>query len=289
MQRRAVFNQLAVAGAAVAATAATAGQAFAQAAPASTAPASGSTLDKVQKSGVLRVAVIPGQEPYFHKDLVSNAWTGACLDMAADIATTLRAKVETVESSWGNQILDLQSGKVDLAFAVSPTPQRALVIDFSTPILVHSYTAITRKGFAKTTTWEDLNKPAVKIAVDIGSTHETIARRYCPKANILGFKTRDEAVLAVATGRADCTVVLAVLAISTMKKNPTLGTLVIPKPTLTMPTNLGIRVETDPRWKNFLSVWADGNRFSGQTREWMLKGFAALSIKPEEIPSEIQF
>lgn len=287
MQRRAMFNQLAVAGAAVAVTAATATQALAQ--PAASTPASGSTLDKVQKSGVLRVAVIPGQEPYFHKDLVTNVWTGACIDMATDIATLLRAKVETVESSWGNQILDLQSGKVDLAFAVSPTPQRALVIDFSTPILVHSYTAITRKGFAKTTTWEELNKPSVKIAVDIGSTHETIARRYCPKANILGFKTRDEAVLAVATGRADCTVVLAVLAISTIKKNPTLGTLVIPKPTLTMPTNLGIRMETDPRFKNFLSVWADNNRFSGQTREWMLKGFQALNIKPEDIPSEIQF
>ena len=38
--------------------------------------------------------------------------------------------------------------------------------------------------------------------MDIGSAHELIARRYTPKAQILGFKTRDEAVMAVATGRA---------------------------------------------------------------------------------------
>ncbi|MDA7418671.1 transporter substrate-binding domain-containing protein [Xenophilus arseniciresistens] len=287
MQRRQIFNHVAAAGV-VAATTTAAITTPAQA-QGTAGAASGSTLDKVQKSGVLRVAVIPGQEPYFHKDLASGQWSGACLEMAGDIAGILRAKVEPVESSWGNQILDLQSGKVDLAFAVSPTPQRALVIDFSSPLLVHSYTVIARKGFAKVDTWEQINKKEVKIAVDIGSTHETIARRYCPKATIVGFKTRDEAIMAVATGRADCNVSLAVIAISTMKKNPNVGTLNIPKPTLTMPTNLGIRIESDPRWKNFLSVWADNNRFSGQTREWMSKGFAALSIKPEDIPAEIQF
>lgn len=94
--------------------------------------ASGSTQDKAHKRGVLRVAVISGQEPCFHKDL---------------------------------------------AFAVGPTPQRALVIGFSSPLLVHSYTVIARKGFAKVNTWEQINKKDAKIAEDIGSTHETLARR----------------------------------------------------------------------------------------------------------------
>ena len=248
-----------------------------------------STLDRVKKSGVLRIAVIVGQEPYFHKDLASGQWSGACIDMANDIAAKLGAKIQVVESTWGNQILDLQADKIDLAFAVNPTPERALVIDFSTPILVHSFTVITRKGFAKPATWADLNRPDAKLAVDIGSTHEMIARRYCPKANILGFKNRDEAVMAVATGRADCNVVLAVLGVSTLKKNPALGDLVIPRPVLTLPTNMGIRMESDRRFKDFLSAWADYNRSMGQTREWMIKGFAALGLAPEDIPSEVQF
>lgn len=278
--RRHAFAAAALAGAAVAATA-TAGPAAAQ--------ASGSTLERVRRTGTLRVAVIVGQEPYFHKDLASGRWSGACIDMANDIAAKLSAKVEYVESTWGNQILDLQGDKVDLAFAVNPTPERALVIDFSTPILVHSFTVITKKGFAKPQSWADINKPEVKIAVDIGSTHELIARRYCPKANILGFKNRDEAILATATGRADCNVSLAVLAVSTLKKNPNLGELVIPRPLLTLPTNMGIRAETDRRWKDFLSAWADYNRAMGQTREWMLKGFEALGLTAEDIPSEVQF
>src|SRR5246127_336709 len=242
-----------------------------------------STLERIKRTGTLRIGVIVGQEPYFHKDLASGQWSGACIDMANDIASKLSAKIETVETTWGNQILDLQGDKIDLAFAVNPTPERALVIDFSTPILVHSFTVITKKGFAKPQTWEDINKPEVKIAVDLGSTHELIARRYCPKASILGFKNRDEAILAVATGRADCNVSLAVLAVSTLKKNPALGELVIPRPLLTLPTNMGIRAEPDRRYKDFLSAWADYNRTMGQTREWMLRGFASLGLTAEDI------
>jgi polar amino acid transport system substrate-binding protein len=280
MNRRDALTTVALAGAAIAATASS------TPAKADTAP---STLDRIKRDGVLRIAVIVGQEPYFHKDLASGQWSGACIDMANDIASKLSAKIETVESTWGNQILDLQGGKVDLAFAVNPTPERALVIDFSTPILVHSFTVITKKGFAKPQTWADINKPEVKIAVDIGSTHETIARRYCPKATILGFKNRDEAILAVATGRADCNVSLAVLSVSTLKKNPNLGELAIPRPLLTLPTNMGIRAEADRRYRDFLSAWADYNRSLGQTRDWMLEGFEAVGLAPEDIPGEVQF
>lgn len=280
MNRRDAFTAVALAGAAIAATAAP---------EPATAQNATSTLDRIKRTGILRVAVIVGQEPYFHKDLPTGAWSGACIDMANDIASKLSAKVQTVESTWGNQILDLQGDKVDLAFAVNPTPERALVIDFSTPILVHAFSIITKKGMAKPQAWEEINKPEVKIAVDIGSTHEMIARRYCPKATILGFKNRDEAVLAVATGRADCTCVLAVLAISTLKKNPNLGEFVIPRPLLSLPTNMGIRAETDRRYKDFLSAWADYNRSMGQTRDWMIKGFGAVGLTIDDIPSEVQF
>ena len=287
MNRRHAFASTALMGAALA-TAATS-QAVAQTAPGTPTTSGTTTFDRVRKSGVLRIAVIVGQDPYFHKDLPTGKWSGACLDMANDIASKLGAKVEVVESTWGNQILDLQSDKIDLAFAVNPTPERALVIDFAAPILVHSFTAVTRKGFRKPATWEDLNKPNVRIAVDLGSTHELIARRYAPKATITGFKNRDEAVLAVATGRADCNVVLAILALPMLKKNPALGEIAIPRPVLTLPTNLAVRIEPDKRFRDFLSVWADYNRSIGQTREWLIKGLAELGVGLSDIPPEVQF
>lgn len=284
MKRRELLSHSALIGAAAIASVGVPARASAQA-----APGNESTLDRVRKTGILRMGVIVGQAPYFTKNLADGTWSGACLSMANDIAKKLNAKVETVETTWGNQILDLQSNKIDLAFAVNPTPERALMVDFATPILVHSFTAVTRKGFAKPETWNDLNKPEVRISVDMGSAHELIARRYVPNATILSFKTRDEAVLAVATGRADCNVVLAILALPMLKKNPALAEIAIPRPVLTLPTNIAVRLDNDKRWRDFLSVWADYNRSMAQTREWFLQGLAELDVKESDIPPEVQF
>ena len=256
--------------------------------PALAQDAGASSIDRIKAAGVLKTGVIVGQEPYFHKDLVSNEWSGACVEMSKNIAKLLGVETRFVETTWGNTIIDLQAGKIDLAFAVNPTPERALAADFTSPLLVHTFTTVTKKGFRKDT-WEALNDPAVKIAVDIGSAHELIARRYTPKAQILGFKTRDEAVMAVATGRADCNLVLAALAVTTLKKNPALGEIVMPRPLLTLPTNIALRPEANKRYRDFLSVWCDYNRSMGQTREWLLGGFNIVGITAADIPAEVQF
>ena len=83
MNRRDALTTVALAGAAMAATTSV---------KADTAPTS--TLERIKKSGVLRIAVIAGQDPYFHKDLSTNQWSGACIDMANDIAGKLGAKVD---------------------------------------------------------------------------------------------------------------------------------------------------------------------------------------------------
>jgi polar amino acid transport system substrate-binding protein len=64
---------------------------------------------------------------------------------------------------------------------------------------------------------------------------------------------------------------------------------VIPRPLLTLSTNMGIRAENDRRYRDFLSAWADYNRSLGQTREWMLKGFEAVGLAQDDIPPEVQF
>ncbi|WP_347555322.1 transporter substrate-binding domain-containing protein [Robbsia sp. KACC 23696] len=283
MNRRDILQRSLVAGVGVAAVAGVAKSASAQAAPGQ------NTFDRVKQSKTLRIAAFAGEEPYFHKDIVSNEWSGACIDMAKDIASNFGAKVVEVESTYANSILDLQTGKVDLAFALNPTPARAMSIDFTTPIIVHSFTLIGRKGVPKVANWEDINKPDIRIAVDLGTTHETIARRYLPKTQISGFPHRAEAFLALASGRADYVVVLTVLAIDALKKNPQLGDLSIPKPELTMPANMGVRIEADHRWRDFLSTWADYSRLMGSVREWMLASLGQAGIKPTDIPPQVHF
>ncbi len=255
--------------------------------PASAQTAADNTLDRVRADKVLRIAVLPGELPYFNKDLASGTWSGFSIEMANDIAKLLDVKLEYTESTYGNSILDLQDNKIDLVFALNPTPQRALVVDFTNLVFPHPFGAMLKKGM-EAKTWADINKPEIKIAVDVGSANEAVARRFAPNATIKSLKSRDEVMLEMASGRVDVVVNALVLGLTAIAKNPSLGTYkVLQSPTVTVASSCAVRRESDKRWRDFLSVWIDYNRGIGQMREWFVKGLALSGVKPEDVPVDL--
>jgi polar amino acid transport system substrate-binding protein len=257
------------------------------ASPASAQGATDNTLDRIRANKALRIAVLPGELPYFNKDLATGTWSGFSIDMANDIAKLLDVKLEYTESTYGNSILDLQANKVDLGFALNPTPQRALVVDFTTLVFPHPFGAMLKKGL-EAKTWADINKPEVRIAVDVGSANEAVARRFAPNATIKSLKSRDEVMLEMASGRVDCVVNALVLGLTAIAKNPNLGTYkILQSPSVTVASGMAVRREPDKRWRDFLSVWVDYNRGVGQMREWFVNGLALSGVKPEDVPVEL--
>jgi len=247
------------------------------------------TFDRVRRTKVMRIAALPGELPYFSKDLATGEWSGACISMALDIAKVFDAKLEYLESTYGNSVLDLQSNKVDVAFALNPTPARALSITFTHPMITHPFGCLAKKGLAPKT-WDDLNKPNLTVVFDIGSLHETAARRYCPKANLVGYKTRDECTLALQSGRADAHIQAALLGLSTIGKNPSLGPYyLLSNPTVALPSCMGLQREPDTRFKEVLDAWLDMNRGVGQLREWLLDGVAKFGVTRDQVPASLTF
>jgi polar amino acid transport system substrate-binding protein len=199
----------------------------------------------------------------------------------------LDVKLEYIESTYGNSILDLQANKIDLGFALNPTPQRALVVDFTTLVFPHPFGAMLKKGL-EAKTWADINKPEVKIAVDVGSANEAVARRFAPNATITSLKSRDEVMLQMASGRVDCVVNALVLGLTAIAKNPNLGSYkILQSPAVTIASSMAVRREPDKRWRDFLSVWCDYNRGTGQMREWFVKGLSLSGVKAEDVPVEL--
>jgi polar amino acid transport system substrate-binding protein len=248
-----------------------------------------STYDRVNRTKTLRIAALPGEPPYFQKDLASGEWRGAAIEFAKDIAKVFDAKLEYVESTYGGSVLDLQSNKVDLAFALNPTPQRALVISFTKPFFIHPYGCLAKKGMDPKN-WDDINKPDIRIACDLGSLHEVAARRFAPKAQITAFKTRDEATLAFQSGRTDVFILAAILGLSTVAKNRALGPYhLLQNPLVALPSALGVRREPDTRFREVIDAWIDYNRGTGQIREWLLGGLALVGVQPEDVPPEVTF
>jgi polar amino acid transport system substrate-binding protein len=261
--------------------------ASALASPASAEAAADNTLERVRSSKVMRIAVLPGELPYFNKDLASGTWSGMCIEMANDLAKLLDVKLEYTESTYGNSILDLQSNKIDVGFALNPTPQRALVVDFCGAVFNHPFGAMLRKGL-EAKTWADINKPEVKIAVDAGSANEAVARRFASNATIKSLRSRDEVMLEMSSGRVECVVNALVLGLTAIAKNPNLGTYkILQSPSVAIPSSMGVRREPDKTWRDFLATWIDYNRGIGQMREWFIKGLSLSGVKAEDVPVEL--
>jgi polar amino acid transport system substrate-binding protein len=249
-------------------------------------PSNEATFDRVRRTGVLRIAALPGEMPFFHKDLTSGEWSGVAIDMAKSIASSFNAKLEYVESTYGNSVLDLQANKVDLAFALNPTPQRALAIGFTGAYYMHPFGYVARQGFAAKT-WEDLNKPDIRVVSLIGSLSDVLLARYAPKAQIIGAKDGDAAILTMQAGRADCIIYALIQALGVSAKAPMLEQVTLLQgPRVALPSAMGVQMEPDRRWRDFLNSWTDYNNGTRQVGAWMRQSLLAMGVKPAGIPAD---
>ena len=75
--------------------------------PASAQASPDNTLDRIRANKVLRIAVLPGELPYFNKDLSTGKWSGFSIEMANDIAKLLDVKLEYTESTYGLSLIHI--------------------------------------------------------------------------------------------------------------------------------------------------------------------------------------
>src|SRR6516225_4447245 len=254
-----------------------AGQALAQTA------GTESAWSRIHRTKVLRIGAVAGAAPYYHKDLASGEWQGFMIDFAKSLAGSLDVKLDINETTWGNSVLDLQSNKIDVFFGLNPTPQRALVVDFSVPVFNNAFGLLAKKDF-KPKTWAELNSPDIKIAVDQGSSHDQVVSRLTPKAQISRLKTADDATAALQTGRVDAQCLITMLSLTVLKKNPSLGQFVLPTPIFATTSNAGFRREADKTWRDYVNTWIDFNKGLGFIRSAIITNMELVGVTEADIP-----
>ena len=245
-------------------------------------PEGGSTVDQIKARGKLLVGCVPDL-PYAGEDPRTGKWRGYVPLMAADIARLLRVDWECVPVTWGNAALALQAGKVDVILDLGATPERALVVDFIGPSNKQAFMMITRKGLTGVT-WEDFNKPDVRVAVQVGTTNETILKLVAPKATEVGLAPGTDPSLAVSSGRADAFLSTFLTGTIAHAKNPGIGDLVLPTPIVSADSSIAFRYEADPRWRGFLQSWMTYNIKLGVIPNWVKQGLIESGVPAETLP-----
>jgi polar amino acid transport system substrate-binding protein len=244
-----------------------------------------STWDQIKRTGKLRYGAID-YPPNWFRDKTTGKWTGFLVEMVEDIAKEMGVEAEPVETTWATCVLDLQSNKTDLQFGLQATPKRALVIDFAGPAYNLYWYAVNHTGF-KGTTWEDYNKPDVKIAAMLGSADVVILQKVAPKATRVELNDVAQTALAVSSGRADAMVTGVFAALVAKNRNPDLGDFVLPTPVVYLPSYVGLRREDNNTLQKFLQAWAEWNNLLGYTEARIKKYLETAGATT--IPDNVRF
>uniref|UniRef100_UPI0009BE3818 transporter substrate-binding domain-containing protein n=1 Tax=Ensifer aridi TaxID=1708715 RepID=UPI0009BE3818 len=191
-------------------------------------------IDRIKSSGVLKFPVMVAEEPGYIKDPRTGEWSGFFVDWGKDIATVLDVKIQFYETTWGNLAADFQAGKVDLAVGLNPNPRRGLVVDYVPGSIVDGVWALAaRQGF-EPKTWREMDTKETRIAVQKGSTMQTIAEKVTPNATVVVVPTRDQAILELQSNKVDA--ILISDQDAALLESKELAKAVVPTPVLRNPS-----------------------------------------------------
>jgi polar amino acid transport system substrate-binding protein len=240
------------------------------------------TLDEVKKRGTLRVGVTQAP-PWYSKDPKSGDWSsGLGVLMGRAMAQSLGVKFEPVEVSWGNAIAALQGNKIDLMFVLDATVERKEAVDFPEhPLLWYSLAVLARDDLA-VKTWEDLNKPGLKLACAQATSVDTFLTKNTPNADIQRFPGNAEAIAAFQSGRADAVGMFHPPLLAARQKLGK-GKLVVPAPAESVASSVAAR-KGDTAFVAWIDKMIGDYYRSGQTEKWYEQSLADFGLDPKMVP-----
>ena len=241
------------------------------------------TLAQIKQRGSLRVGVTQAP-PWYSKDPKSGEWTsGLGVSMGKAMAGALGVKFEAVEVTWGTAIAALQGNKIDIMYMLDATPERAQAVDFpQAPLLYYSLAVLARDDLA-VKTWEDLNKPAVRIAVPQATSMDKFLSENVAKAAIQRYPSNPEAIAAFQAGRADAVCLFHPPLLAARQKMGT-GKIVVPTPAKSQPSSAAVRKESDKAFVNWVDKQLADYYQGGQTQKWYEEFLVGFGLDPKASP-----
>ncbi|WP_247876917.1 ABC transporter substrate-binding protein [Azospirillum brasilense] len=163
-----------------------------------------SRLDRVQRTGLLRVCMWPDYYAISFRNPYSGELQGLDVDMARAFGQDLGVRVSFVESGFSSFIDDLLNDRCDIGmFGIGVTAARAERVAFSQPYLNSGIYAVSSQGHPRILRWDDLDQDGMVVAVQKGTVMDDYASRALRKASIRIVSGSQEREEEVQSGRAD--------------------------------------------------------------------------------------
>lgn len=181
------------------------------------------TLDRILKSGILRVGTTTDYRPFTF--LESKRHEGYDIDVTRLIAKEFEVRIEFVPTTWANITSDLRAGKFDLAVGgITRTLKRQQSVGFTDPIYhIGKCPLVRRADRDRFTSLETIDQPQVRIGVNPGGTNERYVRGRFQKAKIIVVNDNLAIPEKVALGEVDVMLTDNVEALQAARRDPRLA------------------------------------------------------------------
>ena len=229
-----------------------------------------SRLQKVLKSGELRVGTTGDWDPMSMKDPSTNKYKGFDIDVMKELAKDMGVKVKFVPTDWKTIVSGITANRYDISTSVTKTPKRAEVAGFTTTYYKYgTVPLVLKKNLKKFSTWDSLNNKNVTIATTLGTSQEEKAKEFFPKSKLKSIEAPARDFQEVLAGRADGNITSSTEANKLVIKYPQLA--IVPDGEKN-PAFLAMMVAKDDKvWNDYVSNWIKSKKTSGFFKSLLAK------------------
>lgn len=245
------------------------------------------TLEKIKKTGSFSACYVPFATSII-KDPETGKLSGHSVDAVEYIANQINAKVDFVESTWGNLVADLVSGKCDMTLYYYNLVPRAYEIAFTDPLNFEGNTALVNANdsrFANIKDVMEFDKPEYTVIVANGESGHLFVKDNFKNAKIevVDVEAGDTSnfLTAVSTKRADVGIVSSPVGEDWSKKHPEVRNVFAKDPFSLNPAAYAVR-QDDLKFLNFLNNAFSVMELKGITRQFEKKYDATVMYKKDQ-------
>ena len=236
-----------------------------------------SLIAEIHRRGVLKVGMSTFL-PWAMKDKKGEL-IGFEIDVARRLAEDMGVDVQFVPTKWSGIIPALLTGKFDVIIGgMGIRPDRNLKVNFSIPYDYTGMSIVANKELAAGfSSLSDFNSPDVTIAVRLGTTAATAAKKYMPEAELRLFDDESHAVQELLNNRVHAVIASAPMPAFQALKYP--DKLFLPLPGTFTKEPIGFAMpKGDVDTLNYFNSWirivsaegwlAERKHYWFETRDW---------------------
>jgi len=237
-----------------------------------------SSLQEILERGTLRVGTTGDFNPFSFRDPRTGEYSGHDIELVTKLAEDMGVDVEFVATDWRNLVSGVAADKYDITTGASYNMGRAKTAGYTLPVIeVGTVPVVLKRNAARFSSWEDIDRRDVTVAVTLGTVFEDQAKTLFENAQIKRVEPPARDYQEVLAGRTAVSITSTFEAASLVKQYPQLS--IVPVESPAYRNAIGILVAQDDQILiNYINVWITMQRYNGYLDELREKWLPELSF-----------